>query len=129
MAGWWLWVACMALLAGPAPLLAQMPPAAWGTISAAPPWFGYAHDHPTREAAEQAANAQCRRVARGAAAACAPRISFERGCGALALGNHGEWGAASAASADEAARSAEHQCNQHLPTEPCKAVVRVCSRG
>jgi len=99
----------------------------WGAIAAAQQWFGYAFDHPSRAAAEQAARAQCERVARRSGP-CSVRAAFDRSCGALAQGNFGEWGAASAATEQEAARDAAHQCNQHLPTEPCKVVVRVCSR-
>lgn len=101
-------------------------PPRWGAIAAAQQSFGYAFDHPTRAAAEQAARAQCRGVAaRGSD--CTVRTAFNRQCGALALGNYGEWGAANAPTREQAAQGAVNQCNQHLPTEPCKVVAQACS--
>lgn len=104
----------------------------WGAIAAQQQLFGYAFDQPTRAAAEQAARAQCAaavakaRTSKGGAA-CEVRTAFNRQCAALAFGNFGEWGAASAPTREQAAREATHQCNEHLPTEPCKVAVQVCS--
>lgn len=103
----------------------------WGAIAAQQQLFGYAFDHPTRAAAEQAARAQCAAAVAKAkgqrGAACEVRTTFNRQCAALAFGNFGEWGAGSAPTREEAARDAARQCNDHLPTEPCKVAVQVCS--
>jgi hypothetical protein len=119
----------LALLAGLAagPAHANPPPGpSWGAIASMRSWYGYSINHPTREAAELAARAQCDRAA-GRFGPCAVRAWFDRSCGALALGNFGEWATATAATADAAGRSAAGQCDGHLPTEPCKVVVSVCS--
>ncbi|WP_225781323.1 DUF4189 domain-containing protein [Xenophilus sp. Marseille-Q4582] len=108
------------------PAQAQAPLPRWGAIAASQQWFGYAFDQPTREAAEQAARAQCRRTA-GREADCTVRTAFNRQCGALAFGNYGEWGVANAPTREQAAQDAARQCNAHLPTEPCKVAVQVCS--
>lgn len=92
----------------------------------APGGYGYAYRHSTRAAAEQAARAQCERGS-GKAGTCDVRATFENSCGALATGNFGEWGAAIGADAKRAGQSAVAQCDGHLPTEPCKLVVSVCS--
>ncbi|HUD34183.1 MAG TPA: DUF4189 domain-containing protein [Variovorax sp.] len=129
--------------------------ALWGAIAARPGGYGYAFNQPSRAAAEQAARAQCERPAVGQAAsgvtgatgamgaprssssvtpgrpgvgnACEVRVWFERSCGALATGNFGEWGAAVGADKSAATKAAVAQCDAHLPTEPCRAVVSVCS--
>lgn len=98
----------------------------WGAIASSYPAYGYAFEHPTREAAEHEALNQCRRNARKPAG-CEVRTTFERACGAYAQGNFGEWGAAVAPVANDAAQAAARQCDNHLPTEPCKVVVRACS--
>lgn len=120
--------ALLALASACATSVAATPtqPARWGAIASVQQWYGYAHDHPSREAAERAARAQCERVA-GRAGPCTVRAAFDRSCGALAQGNYGEWGVASAPTREQAGREATQQCNQHLPTEPCKVVVQVCS--
>ena len=100
----------------------------WGAIASTHRSHGYAFNHPSRSAAELAALAQCNRAA-GRQGGCAVRISFDRSCGALAQGNYGEWGAATASTRDAAAKEAAARCDGHLPTEPCKVVVRVCSQG
>lgn len=121
----------------------------WGAIAARPDGYGYAFNQPSRAAAEQVARAQCERPAgspttpgaagapgssppsvgrpAGAGGACEVRVWFERRCGALATGNFGEWGAAVGADKTAATRAAVAQCDAHLPTEPCRAVVSVCS--
>ncbi|GAA4332878.1 hypothetical protein GCM10023165_07680 [Variovorax defluvii] len=99
----------------------------WGAIAALQGWYGYAYDQPTRDAAENAARARCERAA-GRAGACVVRASFDRACAALATGNYGEWGTAIAPTSDDAGQAAAKQCESHLPTEPCKVVVSVCSR-
>lgn len=122
-----LCLACAACALVSSPVTAQEPVPRWGAIAAAAPQgYGYAFDQPTREAAERAARMQCQRVAvRGSD--CSVRTAFNRQCGALALGNFGEWGAANAPTREMAAQAASSQCNQHLPTEPCKVVVQACS--
>jgi hypothetical protein len=121
--------------------------ALWGAIAARPGGYGYAFNQPSRAAAEQAARAQCERpagppatpgtarapgssspsVGTPADGACEMRVWFERSCGALATGNFGEWGAAVGADKSAATKAAVAQCDAHLPTEPCRAVVSVCS--
>lgn len=98
----------------------------WGAIASMQGWYGYAYNHPSRGAAELAARAQCDRAARRAGT-CVVRAAFDRACGALATGNYGEWGTATAPTAVAAGRAAAAQCDGHLPTEPCKVVVGVCS--
>ena len=105
---------------------AQEPAPRWGAIAAAQQWYGYSFDESTRDAAERAALAQCQRVAaRGSN--CTVRTAFNRQCGAVAFGNYGEWGAANAPTRELAAQAAANQCNEHLPTEPCKVAVQACS--
>jgi hypothetical protein len=103
------------------------PGPSWGAIAAQQGWYGYAYDQPSRSAAELAARALCDRAA-GRPGACAVRAYFDRACGALATGNYGEWGTAIAPTASAASKAAASQCESHLPTEPCKVVVSVCSR-
>jgi hypothetical protein len=103
------------------------PGPSWGAIASLQGWYGYAFDQPSRDAAETAARAQCDRAARRPGG-CAVRTYFDRACGALATGNYGEWGTAVAATASAAGKAAASQCDSHLPTEPCKVVVSVCSR-
>ncbi|MDR6537920.1 DUF4189 domain-containing protein [Variovorax soli] len=103
------------------------PGPSWGAIASLQGWYGYAFDQPSRAAAELAARAQCDRAA-GRAGACVVRAYFDRACGALATGNYGEWGTAVAPTANAAGKAAAGQCETHLPTEPCKVVVSVCSR-
>lgn len=102
------------------------PGPSWGAIASMDKWYGYSFNHPSRDAAELAARAQCDRVARRSGA-CAVRAYFDRACGALATGNHGEWGTAIAPAAGAAGKAAVVQCDNHLPVEPCKVVVGVCS--
>lgn len=112
---------CMGLAAS----AADTPPS-WGAIATADRTYGYAFNHPTRAAAEAAARAQCDRAS-GRAGGCAVRAYFERACGAVALGNYGEWGVATAPTPAAAEKTAVGQCDSHLPTQPCKALVSVCS--
>ena len=102
------------------------PPQLWGAIATVDGLYGYAFDHPSRVSAENAARAQCERKAarRGA---CTVRTAFDRACGAMATGNFGEWGVATASTVAAARKEATAQCNSHLPTEPCKVLVAVCS--
>jgi len=97
----------------------------WGAIASVEGWHGYAFNLPTRAAAELAALAQCDKAA--GRSRCVVRVAFDRSCGALATGNYGEWGAASAPTAAAATDAAIGQCNGHLPSEPCKVVASVCS--
>ncbi|CAN7703047.1 DUF4189 domain-containing protein [Variovorax sp. LjRoot130] len=98
----------------------------WGAIASVHGWYGYSINHPSRGAAELAARAQCDRAA-GRSGPCVVRAYFDRSCGALATGNFGEWGTAIASTAAAAGKAAAGQCDSHLPTEPCKVVVSVCS--
>jgi hypothetical protein len=108
------------------------PPPAWGAIASTQGGYGYAYSQPSRAAAERAAIDQCETAlaksrpgsARGS---CAVRTAFDRSCGALAVGNFGEWGIATASSESAAKQDAVKQCNSHLPTEPCRVTVGVCS--
>lgn len=119
-------------LAGLAGQATAAPPAEpaqlWGAIATVDGLYGYAFNQPSRVAAENAARAQCERKA-GRAGACVVRTTFDRACGAMATGNFGEWGVASAANVAAARKEATAQCNSHLPTEPCKVLVAVCSGG
>jgi hypothetical protein len=98
----------------------------WGAIASRSRSYGYSFNYPTRAAAELAASRQCDLRA-GRPGTCAVRTYFDRNCGALAEGNFGEWGTATAQALDAAARAAGSQCDAHLPTEPCKVVVSLCS--
>ena len=89
-------------------------------------WYGFSFNHASREAAERAARAQCDRAA-GRPDTCVVRAYFDRSCGALAMGNYGEWGTAIAPTASAAGKAAVTECDNHLPTEPCKMTVSVCS--
>lgn len=122
-------IVALALLQGSStPSLAAPPEqgASWGAIASRSNWYGYAFNHPTREAAERAARAQCDRTA-GRSGTCEVRVYFDRSCAALATGNFGEWGAASATTTAAAGKAAIAQCEGHLPTEPCKVVTSACS--
>lgn len=124
-----LLLGAIALLFGahaPAQTAADPDGAHWGAIASKQAWFGYAFNHPSRADAERAARAQCDRAA-GRAAPCEVRTTFNRTCGALATGNYGEWGTATGATASAAGRAASTECGRHLPTEPCKVLVSVCS--
>ncbi|MDM0074620.1 DUF4189 domain-containing protein [Variovorax sp. J2P1-59] len=110
--------------AGAAP--AEDPGPSWGAIASKAGWYGYSYNHASRSAAERAARAQCDRAARRADT-CEVRAYFDRSCGALAAGNYGEWATATASTAKAAGLAAVGQCDLHLPTEPCKVVVSVCS--
>ena len=108
----------------------------WGAIASGTGGYGYAFNHRSQAAAEQAARAQCERppvAGRGAApvapSACEVRVAFDRACAALVTGNFGEWGTAVAPTKEAAGRAAIAECNSHLPTEPCKLVIGVCSPG
>jgi hypothetical protein len=98
----------------------------WGAVASQSRWYGVSFNNATREAAERMARAQCDRAA-GRPGACDVRTTFDRACGALATGNYGEWGTASAATAAGAGKAALAQCDSHLPTEPCRVLVSVCS--
>lgn len=139
---------CAVAVTGVAAPPGAMPPAgrpatgAWGAIAARPDGYGYAFDQPSRATAERVARAQCERPGgaasppvpssppglAGAVRACEVRVWFERGCGALATGSFGEWGAAVGTDKDAAMKAALAQCDAHLPTEPCRAVASACSR-
>jgi hypothetical protein len=108
----------VAVAAGPTP--------SWGAIATVDRSYGYAFNHATRASAEAAARAQCDRAV-GRSGACAVRAYFDRSCGAVALGNYGEWAVATAATSGAAEKTAVGQCDAHLPTQPCKALVSVCS--
>ena len=118
---------CGALCAlAPRPSLAAEPGPSFGAIATFDRSYGYSFNHPTREAAEQAARAQCDRAARRPGG-CIVGVWFDRACGAIALGNYGEWGVATALTASAAEKTAAAQCDGHLPTEPCKTLISACS--
>jgi hypothetical protein len=121
-----LGLALAALAPVPGRAADRAPPSSWGAIASVQGGWGYAFNQASRAAAEQAAREQCERAA-GRRGGCAVRISFDRACGALATGNFGEWGAASAATLAGARQAATAQCDGHLPTEPCKVAASVCS--
>ncbi|RYY88406.1 MAG: DUF4189 domain-containing protein [Comamonadaceae bacterium] len=117
-----LWLlACCSLAA-----TAAEPGPSWGAIATADRSWGTAFNHSTRTAAEAAARAQCDRTA-GRQGACAVRAYFDRSCGAVALGNYGEWAVATASTSAAAEKTAVGQCDGHLPTQPCRTLVSVCS--
>lgn len=99
----------------------------WGAIASKNGGYGYSFNHSTRGGAERAARAECERAAGRPGTPCEVRTYFDRACGALATGNYGEWGAASASTTTAAGKVAMGQCDGHLPTEPCKLAVSVCS--
>jgi hypothetical protein len=98
----------------------------WGAIAYRAGSYGYAFNHDSRGAAERAARNQCDRAA-GRAGACEVLAYFDRACGALATGNYGEWATAISSTNAAAGRAAVERCDAHLPTEPCKIVVSICS--
>lgn len=116
----------LALLLGGVGRAQAAPGPGWGAIASMNGWYGYSFNQPSRSGAELAALAQCDRAA-GRAGTCVVRTSFDHACGALATGNYGEWGAATAATDADARKAAASQCDSHLPAEPCKQVVNVCS--
>lgn len=123
---------CCAPLAHAAGPTNAMPPTvppqapSWGAIASLGGSFGYAFNQPSRALAEIAARAQCDRAV-GRTASCAVRAFFDRSCGAYATGNYGEWATGVGPTAAAASREAAVQCDAHLPTQPCKVVVSVCS--
>lgn len=108
---------------------ATKPAPRWGAIATVDGLYGYSFNQASRNAAENAARAQCQRRAGKGGGACEVRMTFDRACGAMATGNFTEWGVASAPTLDAARKEAVAQCNAHLPTEPCKVQVSVCSTG
>lgn len=115
--------ACLPFCATPA--LAAAP--SWGAIAMRPGGgYGYAFNQASRDAAERAARAQCEGAA-GRSTRCEVRVYFDRSCAALATGNFGEWATAVGADRKTAGQAAVAQCDGHLPTEPCKLAVSVCS--
>jgi hypothetical protein len=119
---------CISVASAAPPDQGGDPSPSWGAIASRSGWYGYSFNHTSRSAAERAARAQCDRAA-GRAGPCDVRVYFDRSCGALATGNYGEWGTGIASTANAARQAAVAQCDGHLPTEPCKVVVSVCSPG
>ena len=108
---------------------AAKPAPRWGAIATVDGLYGYSFNQSTRTGAENAARAECQRRAGRGGSGCEVRMTFDRACGAMATGNFSEWGVASAPTLDAARSNAAAQCNAHLPTEPCKVLVSVCSVG
>ncbi|RYZ12978.1 MAG: DUF4189 domain-containing protein [Comamonadaceae bacterium] len=102
------------------------PAPAWGAIASHARGYGWTLDQPSRAAAEREALARCERSI-GPGERCELRTAFDRSCAALAGGNHGEWAVAGGATREAAARDAAARCDAHLPTEPCRMLVSVCS--
>lgn len=125
LAGGLIGLAATAAFAADAPKPAHR----WGAIATVDGLYGYSFNHASRTAAENAARAQCERRAGRTGGGCEVRMTFDRACGAMATGNFSEWGVASAPTLDAARKEAVAQCNAHLPTEPCKVQVSVCSVG
>lgn len=98
----------------------------WGAIATVDGFYGYSFNQPTAAAAENLARSQCERKA-GRHGPCVIRSTFDRACAAMATGNYGEWGVASAGTIEQARTDATVQCDSHLPTEPCQVQVAVCS--
>ena len=69
--------ACMAAACATA-FAADPQPPRWGAIASNYPAWGYAYDHPTRQAAEREAQAQCERSARRRGVLCEVRVTFDR---------------------------------------------------
>ena len=115
-------LACLSLCATAASAAAP----SWGAIATRPGGYGYAFNQTSRDAAERVARAQCEGAA-GRSPRCEVRIYFDRSCAALATGNFGEWATAAGPDRRAAGQAAVSQCDGHLPTEPCKLAVSVCS--
>ena len=115
-------IAWLPLCAAPASAAAP----SWGAIAARPGGYGYAFNQASRAAAERLARAQCEGAAERSTR-CEVRVYFDRSCAALATGNFGEWGTAVGPDRKAAGQAAVAQCDGHLPTEPCKLAVSVCS--
>ena len=115
-------IAWLPLCAAPASAAAP----SWGAIAARPGGYGYAFNQASRAAAERLARAQCEGAAERSTR-CEVRVYFDRSCAALATGNFGEWGTAVGPDRKAAGQAAVSQCDGHLPTEPCKLAVSVCS--
>jgi hypothetical protein len=81
---------------------------------------GWSRDHPSRDAAEKAANLGCAKFADD----CRPVLWFRNGCGALAIGSDGpgwDWGKTQAA----ADRAALRACAKR--SKACTVQRRVCT--
>ncbi|MES2532209.1 MAG: DUF4189 domain-containing protein [Pseudomonadota bacterium] len=112
--------------ASAAPAAASAKTPSWGAIASMDGSYGFSFNQPSRALAEIAARAQCDRAA-GRPATCAVRAYFDRSCGAYATGNYGEWATGLGPTAAAASKEAATQCDAHLPTQPCKVVMTVCS--
>jgi hypothetical protein len=89
-------------------------------------FYGYSYGWSSRERAEQEALANCNRQA-GAANACKIALWFSDGCGALATGSDGAWGADWAPTVAEASAKALRLCRKEDGSDNCKVVKSFCS--
>ncbi|MBW6422618.1 DUF4189 domain-containing protein [Rhizobium sp. XQZ8] len=80
---------------------------------------GWSYDHNSRRSAERTAQNNCN------ANDCEIAIWFKNGCGAVAVGQQGGWGADWGADIDPAKYLAVEACRQH--TTGCRVVRWQCS--
>jgi Domain of unknown function (DUF4189) len=83
---------------------------------------GWAKDHPSRDAAERASLAECRKRAKD----CRNVLWFKNGCGALAISAKAYgwgWGSTQALADGEAIKA----CSRHA--KGCKVTSRACTTG
>lgn len=81
--------------------------------------LGWSYEHNTRRSAESTAYGNCN------AGDCRIAIWFKNGCGAVAVGNGGGWGADWGADRDPAQYLAVEACRKH--TNGCRVVRWQCS--
>jgi hypothetical protein len=90
-------------------------------------FYGYSFGWSSRAQAEREALANCNRQA-GEANACEVAIWFSDGCGALAIGSDGAWGADWSETASEASAKALKACRSEDDSGACEVVKSFCSQ-
>ena len=85
--------------------------------------YGWASDHPTREAAEKAALAHCRKFAED----CRVAVWFRNACAALAIGPKGDYGSAWGETQEATDKEALKLCAKY--SKGCVVRHRVCTAG
>ena len=95
----------------------------FGAISLSPATgaTGWSHDYTSRWEAEEVAQSHCDRNADD----CRTAIWFKNGCGAVARGADGGWGANWAAGRRQAQRAALSSCSNH--SDSCRVIRWQCS--
>ncbi len=95
----------------------------FGAISLSPETgaTGWSHDYSSRWEAEEVAQSHCDRNADD----CRTAIWFKNGCGAVARGADGGWGADWASGRRQAQRAAMASCSNH--SDSCRVVRWQCS--